>query len=151
MVTHKGGRGIKTPYKTKPVRVPVPLVAQISELVSRYDDFIAAGGNPLKPPPLFKANKGNRDPLKPPPLVNPPILRQKTGWIEKYGTKTGKKTHFYYRYCWCEGRKIIHHIHVSGGNVDSEVVQSYISQIKSAMAQGKSPPEIEQMIKSWKT
>lgn len=53
MAKPKGGRGNTVPYETKLVRVPVPLVSQVSELVERYQEWISGGGNPLNPPPLL--------------------------------------------------------------------------------------------------
>lgn len=36
MAIHKGGRGIKAPYETTHIRIPVPLKAQIEALISDY-------------------------------------------------------------------------------------------------------------------
>lgn len=49
----KGGRGNTVPYETKLVRIPVPLVDQVSQLVERYQEFLAEGGDPRNPPPLL--------------------------------------------------------------------------------------------------
>ncbi len=46
----KGGRGKKAPYDTKQMRVPQPIAVQIEELCDRYQEFIAAGGDPANPP-----------------------------------------------------------------------------------------------------
>lgn len=51
----KGGRGHTAPYETKLTRIPIPLAKQISELVERYQEFIAAGGEAFSPPPLLDA------------------------------------------------------------------------------------------------
>lgn len=51
----KGGRGHTAPYETKLTRIPIPLAEQISELVERYQEYIAAGGEALSPPPLLDA------------------------------------------------------------------------------------------------
>lgn len=51
----KGGRGHAAPYDTKLMRVPVPLADQVQQLVERYQDFIAAGGEAYAPPPLLDA------------------------------------------------------------------------------------------------
>lgn len=53
MAKPKGGRGNIAPYDTKLVRVPVPLAEQVSELVERYQEWIAEGGDPFNPPPLL--------------------------------------------------------------------------------------------------
>ncbi|MEG4248661.1 hypothetical protein [Microcoleus sp. Pol10D4] len=46
----KGGRGKKAPYNTKQMRVPQPLWTQVETLCDRYQEFIAAGGDPANPP-----------------------------------------------------------------------------------------------------
>jgi len=46
----KGGRGKKAPYATKLMRVPEPIATQVDALGLRYQEFIAAGGNPANPP-----------------------------------------------------------------------------------------------------
>ena len=46
----KGGRGKKAPYRTKLMRVPEPIAAQVDALGLQYQEFIAAGGNPANPP-----------------------------------------------------------------------------------------------------
>lgn len=51
----KGGRGHAAPYDTKLMRVPVPLAYQVEQLVERYRDFIASGGEAYAPPPLLDA------------------------------------------------------------------------------------------------
>lgn len=51
----KGGRGHAAPYDTKLMRVPVPLSDQAQQLIERYQDFIAGGGEAYAPPPLLDA------------------------------------------------------------------------------------------------
>lgn len=51
----KGGRGHTAPYETKLTRIPIPLAEQISELVERYQEHIASGGEAFSPPPLLDA------------------------------------------------------------------------------------------------
>ncbi len=51
----KGGRGKAAPYDTKLMRVPVPLSDQAQQLIERYQDFIAGGGEAYAPPPLLDA------------------------------------------------------------------------------------------------
>ena len=51
----KGGRGHAAPYDTKLMRVPVPLADQVQQLIERYQDFIAGGGEAYAPPPLLDA------------------------------------------------------------------------------------------------
>lgn len=56
----KGGRGITAPYETKLMRVPVPLAAQVSELIERYQNAIESGSDPLSPPVLLDAKPVNK-------------------------------------------------------------------------------------------
>jgi hypothetical protein len=48
-----GGRGKIAPYHTKLVRIPVPVVSQVNQLVERYQDYIAEGGEAINPPQLL--------------------------------------------------------------------------------------------------
>lgn len=59
MTKPKGGRGVTAPYETKLMRVPVPLAAQVSELVERYQNAIESGSDPLNPPVLLDAKPVN--------------------------------------------------------------------------------------------
>ncbi|OUL36366.1 hypothetical protein BV372_08080 [Nostoc sp. T09] len=69
-----------------------------------------------------------------------------THWTEEYWTKRGNKKHYYYRYCWMVGRKK-HRVHI--GSVTSPIAQARREEIDQAIAIGKSPPEIKQLIKTW--
>lgn len=53
----KGGRGYKAPYETHQVRVPDPLIPQVHQLIERYQECIANGGNPNDPPQLLDQSK----------------------------------------------------------------------------------------------
>jgi hypothetical protein len=53
----KGGRGYKAPYESHQVRVPDPVIPQVHSLIERYQDYIAAGGDAIKPPQLLDQNK----------------------------------------------------------------------------------------------
>jgi hypothetical protein len=53
----KGGRGYKAPYETHQVRIPDPIAPQVHSLVERYQDYLANGGNPEKPPQLLDQAK----------------------------------------------------------------------------------------------
>lgn len=44
MVVYKGGRGLKAPYETTVVRVPLPLKDEVIEMVEAYKN---TGSNPL--------------------------------------------------------------------------------------------------------
>ena len=56
----KGGRGKKASYNTKLVRIPVPLAEQVNQLVDRYQEFVAEGGQPLSPPILLDQKPVNK-------------------------------------------------------------------------------------------
>lgn len=47
MPAHKGGRGIKAPYTTTHVRVPVDLVEKVEELKQHYFDTKTTPQKPL--------------------------------------------------------------------------------------------------------
>jgi hypothetical protein len=66
-------------------------------------------------------------------------------WVETYSPST-RKGNAYYRYVWMVAQKM-HHRHIPGGNVNSGVAQGRALEIKLAIAQGKSPQEIVQMLK----
>jgi hypothetical protein len=53
----KGGRGYKAPYESHQVRVPDPVIPQVHSLIERYQDYIATGGDAVKPPQLLDRNK----------------------------------------------------------------------------------------------
>ena len=50
MTLPKGGRGKKAPYSTKLMRVPVPMKAQVLQLVDRYQSYLDSGGDALNSP-----------------------------------------------------------------------------------------------------
>ncbi|MCT7976065.1 hypothetical protein [Laspinema olomoucense] len=63
----KGGRGKIAPYKTKLMRVPVPVELQVMQLCNRYREFIEVGGNPaIAPPMLESVNRSQQE--TPPPM-----------------------------------------------------------------------------------
>lgn len=148
----KGGRGIKAPYETKLVRVPVPLVKQVSFLVNCYRDFVAEGGEPFNPPLLEVIDDGGNRLIIPARQVKRKSP-QKTSrgrprhWIEKYSINRGHKKHFYYRYVWYDGSSN-HHKHIPGGNETAEATQKNLALVKEAMAQGMVRDDILQLIKS---
>jgi hypothetical protein len=69
-------------------------------------------------------------------------------WVEQYSPST-RKGHLYYRYCYKQGRKI-HHIHITGGNTRLPIVQSRKSEVESAITDGQTPSEIQDLIRSWR-
>ncbi|BAY08611.1 hypothetical protein [Calothrix sp. NIES-2098] len=68
-------------------------------------------------------------------------------WVETY-SPSKRKANTYYRYCYKQRGKI-HHIHIPGGNTRSHLAQSRKLEVESAIADGESPVEIEQLIRSW--
>jgi hypothetical protein len=70
-----------------------------------------------------------------------------THWVQEYWVKRGDKKHYYYRYCWMVGRKK-NCIHI--GSVNSAIAKNRKSEIESAIIDGQSPIEIEQLICSWR-
>jgi hypothetical protein len=53
----KGGRGHKAPYETHQIRVPDPIALQVNALIDLYQDYRAAGGDPMKPPHFLAGEK----------------------------------------------------------------------------------------------
>ncbi len=45
-VKPKGGRGLKAPYETIQMRVPVPLKAEFQERIDNYRDAVLTGNKP---------------------------------------------------------------------------------------------------------
>lgn len=68
-----------------------------------------------------------------------------THWLEKYWVERSGNKYWYYRYCWREGRKK-HRVYI--GSVDSILARRKKAAVESAIANGKTPSEIKQMIKS---
>ncbi|BAY10295.1 hypothetical protein [Calothrix sp. NIES-2098] len=66
-----------------------------------------------------------------------------THWVQEYYVQRGNKKHRYYRYCWMVGRKK-NCIHI--GPVTSPIAQARRDDIEEAIAMGKSPAEIKQML-----
>jgi len=56
----RGGRGKLAPYQTKLVRIPIPLAFQVNQLVERYQDYIADGGESASPPQLLDTKPVNK-------------------------------------------------------------------------------------------
>ena len=86
------------------------------------------------------------------PVVLEQVLEQSAPeqnphWIESY-SPTKRKGYNYYRYVWMQGRKL-HHIHIRG-NVNGPIARRNYLEVELAIAMGKAPKEIEQLIKSWR-
>ncbi|MGB3755057.1 MAG: hypothetical protein WBA07_01605 [Rivularia sp. (in: cyanobacteria)] len=48
-----GGRGKQAPYQTKLMRIPLPVSAQVNELVERYRNYLETTDNVDNPPQLL--------------------------------------------------------------------------------------------------
>ncbi len=72
-----------------------------------------------------------------------------THWVEKYWVKRRGEKHNYYRYCWMEGRKK-YRCHI-GGKAGSIGANQRKEIVIDALAQGQSPNEIKQLIRSFRT
>lgn len=70
-----------------------------------------------------------------------------SGWCETY-QPNGRRTQ-YFRYLWREKGRL-KHAHLPGGNVRSPRAQENLALVETAIASGKSPSEIIELIKSWK-
>jgi hypothetical protein len=71
-----------------------------------------------------------------------------THWVEKYWVDRNGNKYWYYRYCWMKGRKIQRRYI---GSVNSAIAKNRKSEIESAIADGDTPAEIQNLIRSWKT
>ena len=65
-------------------------------------------------------------------------------WIEKYWVERAGNKYWYFRYRWMSGRKSNR---VYLGSVQSRLAQRKVELVKEAIADGKSPCEIKQLIK----
>lgn len=89
-----------------------------------------------RPPGHFALSSGGRVDERTPELFE----KHASGWIERYLAKGRWE---YHRYCYQEGRKGKPkrlHIPVDAGK---------LAKVREAIAQRKSPHQIEQLIKSW--
>jgi hypothetical protein len=78
-------------------------------------------------------------------LADAPAPEQKH-WVESYWVRRGNQKYWYYRYVWMQGRKL-HHVHIPGGNVKNRKVRATKEMVENAITLGKSPLEIEELIK----
>ncbi|MGV0103043.1 hypothetical protein NSTCB13_01614 [Nostoc sp. DSM 114160] len=72
---------------------------------------------------------------------------QNTHWVEKYWVKRSGNKYWYYRYCWMVGRKK-NRRHL--GSADSITTKQKREIVETAIADGKLPTEIEELIRGWK-
>ncbi len=64
-------------------------------------------------------------------------------WVERYYVRRCEKEHYYYRYCWMEGRKI-RRVHI--GSIHSAIAFKKYNAVAAAIEAKKSPPQIKQLI-----
>ncbi|RCJ16932.1 hypothetical protein A6S26_32010 [Nostoc sp. ATCC 43529] len=69
-----------------------------------------------------------------------------THWVEKYWVERSSNKYWYYRYCWMTGRKK-HRRYL--GSVDSPKARLKKEDVEIAIADGQTPAEIEELIRSW--
>ncbi|MEH2351928.1 DUF4102 domain-containing protein [Nostoc sp.] len=70
-----------------------------------------------------------------------------THWVEKYWVERSGNKYWYYRYAWMVGRKK-NRIHL--GSVDSIIAKRKKADVEIAIADGKLPFEIKDLIRGWK-
>ena len=119
----------KTPGKTKLVRIPEQIADKVLEAARAIDDG-------------YRLVRGKKD-----------RRRLQSGWIRKERNKPNrykKRSYVYYRYQWYEGSQI-QRCGIPSGTSQSESGYSNLQLVEQAIAERKSPLEIVQMIKSWKT
>jgi len=56
---------------------------------------------------------------------------------------------WYYRYVLNQGHRVLLSCHISGGDTASELAQNRALEVARWITVGRSPPEIESLIKSW--
>ena len=66
-------------------------------------------------------------------------------WVESYCVSRGGNKYWYYRYCYYQKR--IFHIHIPGGNTKSRKSLEIKSAVESAIADQRSPIEIQNLIR----
>ncbi|WGV24772.1 DUF4102 domain-containing protein [Halotia branconii] len=69
-----------------------------------------------------------------------------TQWVERYWVERSQNKYWYYRYCWMEGRK---KQRVYIGAVHSLKAQHKKQLVEDAIADGQSPIEIKQLLRSY--
>lgn len=75
-------------------------------------------------------------------------------WAQTYWVRRGNTKHQYFRFCYQPDPTNIGscvRVHIPGGNVRSCRAQENMALVEEAIAKGKFPSEIIQLIKSWKS
>ncbi|OYD99860.1 hypothetical protein [Nostoc sp. 'Peltigera membranacea cyanobiont' 232] len=70
-----------------------------------------------------------------------------THWVEKYWVERPGNKYWYFRYCWMQGRK---KNRCYLGGVDSNLARRKKADVEIAIADGKLPIEIKDLIRGWK-
>lgn len=114
------------PHAPKSVREQVTFDAESSIIETERDESPSGKASPLQS--FEHSNQKSPDIVAPEhsPCVLEQLFDQSAPehkqlgiqWVEKYWVKRSGKQHYYYRFCWMEGRKI-YHKHIGGGNVNS--------------------------------
>lgn len=96
----------------------------------------------------YLSNTGVREQLQAPQHIqsgNQPNQHEKYNqWVEVYWVSRANKKHYYYRYCWMEGRKIERQ-HI--GNIANVKAVMRTELVKDAISKGSCPSQIKQLIK----
>lgn len=72
--------------------------------------------------------------------------KKNTQWVETYWVKRKGEKHYYYRYCWMEGRKQ-HNVHIGGGNVRSPLAWEIKQEVEEAIQLELPPFQIKSLIR----
>lgn len=111
-------------------------------------EHIDIGSNKVAQITNYLSNTGVREQSQAPHHIqggNKPNQHEKHNqWVEVYWVSTGKKKHYYYRYCWMEGRKI-DRVHIGSTNNSKAVMRTEL--VKDAISKGSYPSQIKQLIK----
>lgn len=138
-VNHGFGSGITTDSTKHPLLSPVGVTSGLftEENVRAQDTQISSTSR--------KHPESDAVTCAPEHFQSENFAPEHTHWTEEYWTKRGNKKHYYYRYCWMVGRKK-YRMHI--GSVNSPIAQAKREEIENAIAIGKSPDEIRQMLKT---
>ncbi len=69
-----------------------------------------------------------------------------THWVERYWVERSGNKYWYFRYCWMTGRKI-NRLYL--GSVNSVIAKRKKADVEIAIANGKLPSEIKQLIRGF--
>ncbi len=122
--------------------------------------------NPQTPVPPLLTNSSAAAPGEGDQSITPHPMRRKTD-RESFVSSTepptlsvGHALHklpggtngvLYFRYQVWAGHKVVHSIHIPGGNVSNPIAQQRAIAVEKAIARGQSADSILKMIRGWKT